>query len=222
MISDAKAAVAERLLAVVRWTLWAPWRLAAVVCAIVVALVIVGQLRADNTAARPEVEPTPDIASNWPRATAQPNEGAGSSPAASSPASSPAASSPPNPEGRVLSGEALAKAWLAGYLDRSSRDDDSWSAAIADITDPQLLTALEAEGPDAVGLFKFQSWRVTQVRPSAGSKPVDTPSRQVLAYTATVTDGERTERKPFVLYCYGSADGRWLVTLVEQPYTSEG
>lgn len=126
---------------------------------------------------------------------------------------------------RVLTGRPLATAWLTGYLTRSSRDDPRWGAAIADITDPDLLATLESQGPDSVGLYRLTSWRVTAVDPytAAIDLPVDTPTRQILAYTATVTDdrGHR-ETKPFLLYSHLGADRRWTVTMIDQPYTSEG
>ena len=124
---------------------------------------------------------------------------------------------------RSLQGRALATAWLSGYLTRSSRDDDRWESAIADLSTPELVDELREAGPDMVGLDQFSSWRVTRITAfQAVDQPVDTPSRTTLAYTAVVTDGRRSVAKPFLLYAYRQGDNRWLITLVEQPYSSEG
>jgi len=169
--------------------------------------------------------------------TGQRQQDSAPAPAPSSPSSlsvtapvSPPVEDPPplpsptrTPSARSLEGRQLATAWLTGFLTRSSRDDVAWSDTIRDITDPDLLADLQLQGPDAVGLLKLKSWRVTAVTPfAAPDKPVDTPSRQVLSFQATVTDGQATERKPFVLYAYRDSQQRWVVTLLEQPYTSEG
>lgn len=114
-------------------------------------------------------------------------------------------------------------AWLRGYLTRSSRDDNRWRVAIADLSSPELVAELAETGPDAVGLDRLTSWKVTKVEAcGAVDSPVDTPSRRTLAYAATVTDGHHTVEKPFILYYYRQPDNRWLVTGADQPYSSEG
>ena len=124
---------------------------------------------------------------------------------------------------RSLQGRDLAVAWLHGYLTRSSRDDDRWEAAIADLSSPELLVELRKSGPNSVGLDPLSSWEVTKVEIDAAvDPPVDTPSRMTLAYAAFVTDGHHTVRKPITLYSYLQADNRWLVTVADQRYTSEG
>lgn len=124
---------------------------------------------------------------------------------------------------RPLQGQELAAAWLTGYLTRSDRSDERWVPAIQDLTTPELLETLQAEGPSAVGLDQLASWRVTRIAPfTAVEQPVDTASRTVLSYAAVVTDGHVQVEKPFQLYCYRAADGRWLVASIEQPYSSEG
>lgn len=129
----------------------------------------------------------------------------------------------PEPSGRSLQGRDLAVAWLRGYLTRSSRDDDRWEAAIADLSSAELLAELRQSGPNSVGLDPSSSWRVTKVEAhAAGDPPVDTPSRRTLAYAAFVTDGHRTVKKRFTLYSYLQPDNRWLVTVADQRYASEG
>lgn len=124
---------------------------------------------------------------------------------------------------RPLAGRPLAAAWLTGYLTRSSRSDNRWVAAVTRFTSRELLYDLEASGPEAVGLDQLTSWRVVKVEPYRPvDQPVDTPSRMTLAYAAVVTDGRRSVEKPFLLTCYVQPNGRWLVTSVEQPYSSEG
>lgn len=154
-------------------------------------------------------------------------EGPSSSPAApeTAPAEPSPASSPPATESpsSLLQGTALARAWLIAFLSRPERDDPGWASAIAPITTPELVTNLRTAGPDLVGLDQLSSWRVIKVEPYDPVDPaVDTESRQVLAYAATVTDGTHTAEKPFELYAYLQPDGRWLVGDVEQPYSSEG
>lgn len=124
---------------------------------------------------------------------------------------------------RPLPGKDLAGAWLTGYLTRSARSDERWVAAVQDLTTPELLETLQVEGPSAVGLDQLASWRVARIAPFAAvEQPVDTKSRTVLSYAATLTDGHAEVEKPFQLYCYRAADGRWLVASIEQPYASEG
>lgn len=117
----------------------------------------------------------------------------------------------------------LAVAWLRGYLTRSSRDDDRWESAIANLSSPELVDELRKSGPDSVGADALSSWQVVDVEPVVGiDLPVDTPSRVTLSYAASITDGRRTVEKPFTVSCYRQADGRWLVGLVDQPYSSDG
>lgn len=133
------------------------------------------------------------------------------------------AAPPPSASVRPLQGRDLAVAWLRGYLTRTSREDDRWEAAIAEFSTPELVDELREYGPDSVGLDELTSWRVAKIKPyKAVDRPVDTASRKTLTYTAFVTDGYRTVAKPFTLYVYRQVNDRWLVTLVEQPYSSEG
>lgn len=124
---------------------------------------------------------------------------------------------------RPLKGKELAIAWLTGFLTRSDRSDERWIAAVRNLTTPELLEALRTEGPSAVGLDQLASWRVVRIKPiNAIQQPVDTESRTVLSYAATVADDYTEIEKPFQLYCYRGAHGRWLVASIEQPYSSEG
>ena len=138
----------------------------------------------------------------------------------------PDSDSPPIPGRRTtsVSGKSLAGAWLRGFLTRSDRNDPRWESAIASLSDPDLVAQLRAQGPDSIGLTALTSWRVTKISPiKAYDRPVDTPTRTVLAYAATVTDGTTTLAKPFVLTAYRTDRGQpWLVSMVEQPYSSEG
>lgn len=193
-----------------------PWQLVAIVLGVVVVILLVSTQWGGGEASSPPQKGAeqPAVPSGMPSpVTAQSQSELPAQTSVPSSSSTPA---------RSLSGRELAAAWLTGYLNRSSRDDGRWADAIRDITDPDLLAQLQTSGADAVGLFRLSSWRVTAVTPYDGrDQPVDTPSRQVLAYTAAVTDGDTTEQKPFLLYCYRSADQRWLVSMIEQPYTSE-
>ena len=126
------------------------------------------------------------------------------------------------PRSKQLHGRALAAAWLNGYLNRSDRDDEDWSREISNITTPELVEQLKALGPDNVGLPELKSWRVTKITGyDPPNKPVDTPSRQVLTYIATVTDGRTKIDKPFELYSYLAEDGSWVITSIEQPFITE-
>jgi len=125
--------------------------------------------------------------------------------------------------GSPLSGDLLAKAWLRAFLTRDDRYDDRWVVSVALLSESDVVDDLRAAGPDAVGLQQLTSWRVERVDPvGATDVALDTPTRQVLAYAATVTDGVRTVQKPFVLYAYLDLDGTWRIGSVEQPYSSEG
>ena len=126
-----------------------------------------------------------------------------------------------DPSIRSLQG--LAVAWLHGYLTRSSRDEDRWEAATADLSSPELLAELRESRPNSVGLDPFSSWRVAKIEANpAVDPPVDTPSRKTLAYAAFVIDGHRTAKKPITLYSNRQAADRWLVTVADQRYASEG
>lgn len=126
------------------------------------------------------------------------------------------------PEQR-LAGGSLARAWLTAYLSRATRSDEAWAEAIAPLSTPDLVSDLRSAGPELVGLEGFGSWRVTGVRRYEPVEPsLDTESRQMLAYAADVTDGVHTAEKPFVLYAYRQDDGRLLVGMIDQPYSSEG
>lgn len=153
-------------------------------------------------------------ASPSPSPTAAPPGGS------ATPRPKPARSSASDPP---LQGRALAVAWLRGYLTRADRTDERWVSAVRDLTAPELLQTLQVEGPNVVGLDHLGSWRVARIAPfTAVEQPVDTESRAVLSYAAVVTDGRSEVEKPFQLYCYRAADGQWLVTSVDQPYSSEG
>lgn len=135
--------------------------------------------------------------------------------------------SPPAPSAvlgsRRLSGDGLARAWLTAFCTRRDRYDDQWVRAVSRLSSPEVVRQLRAEGPDAVGLTNLTSWRVGPIdRVDLHDQPLETPTRQVLAYAVTVTDGTHTEQKPFVLYAYLDPDGLWRVGQVEQPYSSEG
>jgi len=122
-----------------------------------------------------------------------------------------------------LSGDSLARAWLQAFLTRDDRNDDRWVASVALLSESSVVDELRTAGPDAVGLQQLTSWRVERVdRVGDDESAVDTPTRRVLAYAATVTDGARTVQKPFVLYAYLDPDGSWRVGSVVQPYSSEG
>ena len=138
--------------------------------------------------------------------------------------SSSSTSTPSQTPSRALSKDKLGKAWLTGFLTRTDRTDDSWSTTIADITTPDLLTRLDDAGPDYVGFYKLDSWKVKAISRYDGDPkqvPISTPSRQVLAYTVKVSDGRTTMSKPFILTAY-QVDDRWVVAILTMPYTSEG
>lgn len=125
--------------------------------------------------------------------------------------------------GSSLSGDALARAWVRAFLTRDNRNDDGWIGSVAALSTSDVVDELRAAGPDAVGLERLSSWRVERVdRVGDNDTTLDTPTRQVLAYAATVTDGVETVQKPFVLDAYLYPDGTWRVGDVEQPYSSEG
>lgn len=173
----------------------------------------------------------PWVASRGPAATAPPAAAPAAPPSDDPPAAtatatataqpSPATTTTPtSPAGRP--DRALAASWLTGYLTRVNRDDASWQDAIAPLTTPDLVDQLALAGPDAVGLDQLTRWQVTKIAPyKAVDQPVDTPSRVVLSYAATVTDGHVTRTKPFQLYAYLGGDGRWLIGALDQPYSSE-
>ncbi len=138
--------------------------------------------------------------------------------------SQPSLTPPPSTTGRSLSGEKLARAWLTGFLTRTTRDDTAWEAAIADLTTPTALASLRGHGPDEIGLQKLSTWRVAKIAPITGIEAdPDTTTRQTLSYAVTVTDGTHSAVKPFQIHAYrDGTDGRWLVGAVHQLYSSEG
>lgn len=141
-------------------------------------------------------------------------------PESAPPATSSTAATTPS---HALRGRPLAEAWLTGYLTRSNRDDNRWVDPVRPLSSPELVAELEDLGPDAVGLDRLTSWRVAKIEAyQPVDQPVDTPSRMVLAYAATVTDGHTAIEKPFAFTSYLQPDGRWIVTSLDQPYSSEG
>src|SRR4051794_23905569 len=88
----------------------------------------------------------------------------GRAPAVPQPPPPPPQPATPRPP-RALRGRALAVAWLTGYLTRSSRDDGTWIAAIADLSTPNLVQQLKEAGPDNVGLYQLTAWRVATITP---------------------------------------------------------
>lgn len=163
-----------------------------------------------------------------PTLTAAPTVSSDQPPPATSPPGTASASLPTGPPSMAtprpqrLHGRVLAVTWLNGYLNRSDQDEDGWSQAISSLTTPELLEQLKVLGPDNVGLPQLKSWRVTKVTGyDPPDKPVDTPSRQVLTYIATVTDGRTSVDKPFELYSYLAEDGRWVIASIDQPFTTE-
>ena len=191
-----------------------------VLSAAVVGVLVVGALAGLHAAQRVQQDSATPIAP-IPRVTPS-RSVATSAPTRRVPGDTPS-ETPSARRDRSLHGRGLATAWLTGYLTRSSRSDDGWVAAVRDLTAPDLLQQLTSAGPEVVGLEKLDSWRVDLIVPiEVADAPVDTPSRQVLAYAAVVTDGQRRVDTPFQLYCYRGVDGRWLVGAVEQLYASEG
>lgn len=159
--------------------------------------------------------PAPTVSSR------QPPSATSSSKTASTPPSTDPSPTPPGRQQR-LHGQALAVTWLNGYLNRADREDDGWSQAISNLTTPELLEQLKVLGPDYVGLPQLKSWRVSKVtKYDSPDKPVNTPSRQVLTYVATVTDDRTRVDKAFELDSYLAEDGRWVITSVGQPFITE-
>ena len=160
-----------------------------------------------SSAPRNAAEPTP-LAS--PQVDSGPTEKLSRRAAPSSPAA-------------CLEGDALARAWLTSFLTRRDRNDVGWTSLTGPFSSSRLVDELRRAGPEAVGLKSLTSWRVVRVEPVVAADPsIDTPTRRVLAYAATVTDGTKAEQKPFVLYSYLDPDGCWRVEDVAQPYSSEG
>lgn len=201
-----------------------------VVVLVVVAAVVVAQLVQRSSTPAGSAAPSPSPSRIGPSVIVRPpGPTATTTPATSAPTvpdpTGPGSTSAPGQRVRSLSGEELARTWLLGYLTRpDGRHDGRWKSAIADLTSPELMALLADKGPDFVGLFKLTTWQVAGIVPYKGNADVGAsgPSRQVLAFTATVTDGRLTFDKPFILTAYAGADGRFVVSTVEQPYTSEG
>lgn len=214
---DALLALTDRL----RWLLRRHRGLAwCVVSAAAVGLLVIGGLAVVHAGRSVQQNSTVETASP-PQVTQPPTVAESTLPMAPE-AQSPAGASPTRPV-RRLQGRDLATVWLTGFLTRSSRDDDRWVDAVRDLTTPELLQQLASAGPAYVGLEELDSWRVARIVPiTAVHAPADTPSREVTTAAATVTDGKHQVEKPFQLYCYRNADGRWLVGAIEQPYASEG
>ena len=190
------------------------------VSAAAVGLLVIGGLAVVHAARSVQQHSTAGTASP-PQVTSSPTVAMSTLSMASEAASPTGASSTRSV--RMLQGRELAIVWLTGFLTRSSRDDDRWVEAVRDLTTPELLQQLASAGPAYLGLEDLDSWRVVRIVPiTAVHTPADTHSRAVLTYAAVITDGKHRVEKPFQLYCYRNADGRWLVGAVEQPYASEG
>lgn len=170
------------------------------------------------TSLAPTLTAAPTPSSRQPSPAPSPSETASLSPPTETPTPTPT----PTPRSEQLHGRALAVTWLSGYLNRSDPDDDDWSQSISSLTTPELMEQLKALGPDNVGLTQLKSWRVTKVTGyDPTDKPVDTPSRQVLTYIVTVTDGRASVDKAFELYAYLAEDGRWVIASIDQPFITE-
>lgn len=202
-----------------RWVAWSPWRVAAVVALVVVVLIVAVQLRGTGPADEPEpVESAPD----WPAATAEAGPTNPEATGTPTPTAEPTAGDSPDTAPTNLSGDELGRAWITGFLTRSTPEDGHWQEAIEPLSTPELIETLADEGTDSLAIGLSGPWAVTKIKSYTPPDPVaDTPSRVQLPYIVTIGNGDKTQEKPFILTAYRVEHG-WLVAVAEQPYTSEG
>lgn len=133
----------------------------------------------------------------------------------------PTSAIPPTPFPPGVSGDALARNWLATYLTRTTPTDNSWQAAIAPVTDPALITTLAANGDRALAITDLTSWHVTSLtkREAAG---IDTPSRQMSSWLVTISDGTHHATRTIDLIAYVDDHNTWIVSQADIGYTSGG
>lgn len=231
-LGDVKEAVLGGLLGAVRWLIWSPWRIGGAVAVLAVLLIVVAQLQSRNepTNAAPGDRPA---ASPWPTVTAVP-DGADTS---TTPAPTTGAGGEVSTEGEddptdsaeaspstvptELSGEDLDRAWITAFLTRSDPDSDAWVEAVGPVTTADLVSTLRAQA-DKLAIPLSGPWSVTKITPYTPPDPVtNTPARHSGAYIVTISNGQKSMDKPFIVTSYLSDDG-WQVAVAEQPYSSNG
>lgn len=231
-LGDVKEAVLGGLLGAVRWLIWSPWRIGGAVAVLVVLLILVAQLQSRNesTNAAPNDGPA---ASPWPTVTAVPDGAGTSTPAPTTDAggevstaagendSTNSAEAPPSTVPTDLSGEDLDRAWITAFLTRSDPASDAWVEAIGPVTTADLVSTLRAQA-DKLEIPLAGSWTVTKITPYTPPDPVtNSPARHSGAYIVTISSGQKSMDKPFIVTSYLSDEG-WQVAVAEQPYSSNG
>lgn len=242
-LSDVRDWIRAAVMAAARWIVWSPWRVAAAVAVIILGLVVVVQVRASHTGPhQPQAsQATVSPSQRWPEATAKPhtktsvNAGPRETATPTRTADSPSPGGESSPEGKPspgatdtgaaasLSGDKLGHAWITGFLTRDKPSHSrQWKDQIENITTSKLIDSLEAEGTDKLALDLSGPWQVTNIARYRPPDPVaSTPTRVQLPYIVTVSNGDTSTKKPFILTAYKGEDG-WKVANATQPYTSHG
>lgn len=226
-LADAREWTRQRLLTAASWLIWSPWRIGGLVAVVIVALIVIGVLHSNQP--RPAPTSPQHTASAWPEATAEPETADSSSASArtqsASPTSTATTASPSatssSAQPKHLSGDALGRAWITGFLTRTSPTSNDWATAIAPMSTADLVSTLQ-EQSDKLGISLSGPWKVAKIARYTPPNPVaDTPVRHQMAYIVTITNGHHTMHKPFILTAYLGGNG-WQIASAEQPYTSNG
>lgn len=128
------------------------------------------------------------------------------------------------PSAVSLQGDALAQAWLRGYLERPVRTDAAWVDVIEPLTTAELLSSLRRANPDIVGLRDWASIHVGTISAiKVPGQPVNTPTRVTTTWRVELHDdaGHRAT-KAFRLMAYLGDGDRWWIAHVEHLVSSEG
>lgn len=194
----------------------------AVLVLVTLAVVLVGK-RTNHDPDEPAAASAP--ASSTPAVVPSPSLSTAAP--ASSPASVAASSTTPTvttspTPAQKLTGDQLAHAWLRAYLTRpAGAADESWTTAIAPLSDPALVETL-AKADNPVGL-DWPTWRVTAIKPApGGEKHANTVSRHMSRWLVTIQGpGNKTAVRLYDLTAY-MGDNGWSVAQAEQGYFSNG
>ena len=123
--------------------------------------------------------------------------------------------------GGAISGDALAKAFLAAYLTRQTPTGTAWQVAAAPYATPALIAYLGDNDAPLAALSSFTSWRPTRYDPAQlADHEVATPARVQSDWIVTVTDGHgQTATVPIGVHCYLTADNTWTVAQLTIGYS---
>lgn len=197
-----------------------PSRVVSILAVLVLITLAVVMISKRTTQDRAESAAPSAPSSSAPAVTPSPSPST-DSPASLASSTTPSPTASPTPA-QKLTGDQLAHAWLRAYLTRpAGAADESWTKAIAPLSDPALVETL-AKADNPVGL-DWPTWRVAAIKPApGGEKHVNTVSRHMSRWLVTIQGpGNKTAVRLYDLTAY-MGDNGWSMAQAEQGYFSNG